>query len=430
LQPGIENVSVVSLDNVTVDMYVVLSPDEPTINPLTGAAREWIRITAITGNTITGMDRGLPGSVEEGLGSLHPSGAIIRAVFTKQLQDDIFDDIDELEGKTADLPGTYLALGGTNTMTAALPLKAGAPSAAWEAANKEYVDVEAASAEADAVTAANHHSDTNLGLHKDNNPGAHHTKYLDTDAVTALENADVYIENTGDTVEGDLGVTGKVEVGGQVHTIGIRAATEDLTFANAANDELLRWDDVPGAWEFKQDVTLEGHVLSAPADPTAGNHVGDQDFNDARYPVTEDGAMGLTTPYGCDVHSSTAQSIPADEWTLLGMDTERYDPHDDFSRTAGEERYTVPKAGLYVFGAEARMNAADVTQLRIQVGHSTGAAYEQETYPAGNSNPFISVFGMRFCNAGETLRARIYQSSPGARSTRSDATKFWAARLS
>ncbi len=94
LLAGATSVALVSALGLEAPVYLVLDPDVP-------AKREWIRVLALNVNTIDNMDRGLEGSQGPGgTGVDHDSGAVIRAIFTSQLQDDLFFDINALE--TAD----------------------------------------------------------------------------------------------------------------------------------------------------------------------------------------------------------------------------------------------------------------------------------------------------------------------------------------
>lgn len=91
LAAGATSVAVVSLLGIEAPAYLVIDPDDDL-------KREYIKITAITTNTIDAMERGLEGSNGPGgTGVEHLSDAPIRAIFTAQLQDDIFFDINALE---------------------------------------------------------------------------------------------------------------------------------------------------------------------------------------------------------------------------------------------------------------------------------------------------------------------------------------------
>jgi len=91
LLAGATSVAVVSLVGIDTPAYLVIDPDDPNL-------REWIRVLATTSNIIDNMDRGLEGSNGPGgTGVDHLSDAPIRAIFTAQLQDDIFFDINSLE---------------------------------------------------------------------------------------------------------------------------------------------------------------------------------------------------------------------------------------------------------------------------------------------------------------------------------------------
>ena len=131
--------------------YLVLDPDKPTL-------REWIRVGTISPGLFENIARNQEGSV----GNIdHETGAIVRAVFTKQLQDDIFDDVDDIEGaitghvNVGQQPDphsqyllesiaevTYVPLGGTQAqlpMTGPLVLF-GPPGDDLVAATKLYVE--------------------------------------------------------------------------------------------------------------------------------------------------------------------------------------------------------------------------------------------------------------------------------------------------
>ena len=96
LLAGATSVALVSALGLEAPAYLVLDPDVP-------AKREWIRVTALNINTIDNMDRGLEGSQGPGgTGVDHDSGATIRAIFSSQLQDDIFLDINALEQADTD----------------------------------------------------------------------------------------------------------------------------------------------------------------------------------------------------------------------------------------------------------------------------------------------------------------------------------------
>jgi hypothetical protein len=131
LLAGATSVALVSALGLEAPAYLVIDPDVP-------AKREWIRVTALNVNTIDNMDRGLEGSQGPGgTGVDHDSGATIRAIFTSQLQDDIFTDINALEQEDIDHvndsnphpvyltqaegDAQYLQLDGGNAPTADIP---------------------------------------------------------------------------------------------------------------------------------------------------------------------------------------------------------------------------------------------------------------------------------------------------------------------
>ena len=157
---GATSTAVDSTLGLVAPVYLVLEPDVP-------AQREWIRVGAINGNLLENITRNLEGSAGD---LLHLSGSKVRAIFTKQLQDDLFDDI---EGNTTALTGheidpadphadagymklteadaRYLRLTGGSltgilTMTGNKIQALGNPTVSTDAANKDYVDTTTASA--------------------------------------------------------------------------------------------------------------------------------------------------------------------------------------------------------------------------------------------------------------------------------------------
>jgi len=190
LSPGITSVVVDSTIGLAAPVYLVIDPDVP-------AKREWVRVNTINGSTLENLVRNQAGSVGD---VLHETGAKIRAIFAQQHLDDIFLDIEEntaAQGTHADDAGnphanagylkqgvadnTYLALAG-GTMAGAiamadnpitgLPL---VPVAATEAVSKDYID------NLPAGFSGLHADLTDLPL-----PDAHHTRYADTEAITAM----------------------------------------------------------------------------------------------------------------------------------------------------------------------------------------------------------------------------------------------------
>ncbi len=146
---GATSVAVDSAAGLVAPIYMVIDPDDPT-------KREWIRVNSINANNLENIVRNLPGSVGD---VLHEAGAKIRSVPTKQIFDDIFQDIEddvlnltqhETDGgdphaqagylKQADSDALYVRLVGS-TMTGPLVLFSD-PTVAFGAATKQYVDTQ------------------------------------------------------------------------------------------------------------------------------------------------------------------------------------------------------------------------------------------------------------------------------------------------
>jgi len=294
LEPSVFSLTVLSDLGITHDdYYFCISPDDLAIV-------EWVRVNSVNGTTWNVLNpggRGLPGSADPNTGSTHPSGAKVRAVPVHQVQDDIFDDIEDLESDVAALPTSYVQLSGANTpMTGPLLLQSVTPVNDDQAARKLYVDDQVAlrlpliGGQMSGNIDMNHLSTVSNLLNPPVQDGHAVPKlwveqnfvditneYDDDDAVAAVAVADDYVKNTGDTVSGDLAVTGLLKSGV------IQARQNDFVIEASDGTDLLRWDDSVDWWEFKKRVNMEGHILYNPANPTNSNHVGDKGYNDTQY---------------------------------------------------------------------------------------------------------------------------------------------------
>lgn len=267
-------------------LYAAIDPDVP-------GNREWIKIVSVVGNTITVENpngRGLAGSVGPvGVGTDHAVGAKMRMVFSKQLQDDIFSDIEDLETVTANLPGTYLALDGSNDMAGPLTLQAGAPTLVDEATRKDYVDTEDTNTEAAAKLysdSLDHDHATPIGVHnttaeshgaKENTNPHNHDRYLNSEAVAAVGTpwvgqyldlhgvADAALKwNTGRVItvvlSGDLSGSGGVSVDG--------TANKTITISAAVLNDSHFHD---GRYLKLSGGTLTGTLITQSIDPAVSN---------------------------------------------------------------------------------------------------------------------------------------------------------------
>ena len=133
--------------------YIILSPFNASL-------REVIKYESINASTVTTLTRGMAGSVG-GVAHEHPTNTIAISAPTEQLIDDIFADIENLEGGTgswATADAAHVAAGDPHTqysdaadlalkvdkaggtMTGELIVPVAVPSGDAVAANKKYVD--------------------------------------------------------------------------------------------------------------------------------------------------------------------------------------------------------------------------------------------------------------------------------------------------
>lgn len=195
------------------------------IDPEDPAKREYVYVGdgGKAGNTLTLTERNLAGSVGQ---VAHDPDAVVRQVASAQAFEDLHLRVDAAETSIAaiDPAGVYLPLAG-GTMAGAIAMGnhkitgLGGPTIATDAANKDYVDTEVSS---------------EIGTH---------------------------------------------EAAGDPHPQYLTEAEADIRYAPGTGGAylLLSGGTMGGA------INMDGNTLSAPADPTAGTHVGDRDYNDARY---------------------------------------------------------------------------------------------------------------------------------------------------
>ena len=186
LTPGSTSVTVDSTVGLVAPVYLVLDPDVPD-------RREWVRVNTINGNTLENIVRNLGGSVGD---VQHDAGAKIRAMFAMQNLDDIFLDILDntdaggihiSDGGDPHSAAGYLKLAAANNLyinragdiMSGLLTLSGAPLNDNHAATKVYVD--------DAIATI---PPSFSGLHADltdlPDPSAHHTRYTDNEAQSAM----------------------------------------------------------------------------------------------------------------------------------------------------------------------------------------------------------------------------------------------------
>ncbi len=197
---GATSVAVESAVGLVAPLYLVLDPDDPS-------KREWIRVNTINSNTLDNLVRDLEGSVGD---VLHDAGAKIRSIPTKQIFDDLFQDIEddeldltqhETDGgdphsqagylKQAEGDVRYVEVTG-DTMSGSLSITP-TPTLVAHATRKDYVDTGDSDTEAAAQAysdSLDHDHDTPIGVHKDDGD-AHHAKIHAADGVDHTSGAEV-----------------------------------------------------------------------------------------------------------------------------------------------------------------------------------------------------------------------------------------------
>ncbi len=271
LLAGATSVIVDSALGLVAPLYLVVDPDDPT-------NREWIRVDTINVNTLENIVRGLEGSNgPPGVGVDHDAGIRIRAIFSKQHLDDLFDDIEsgvsDLTTHINDIADPHAAAGyiklapadaryvmkAGDAMTGLLILS-GDPSNVLGAATKQYVDV----ISGDLVT-------------HEANVSAHHTRYTDSEAQAAVSGQ--FLPLSGGAVSGPITLPG-------APTNSLHAATKqyvDDSSGGGVTDHAL----------LTNVTTSQHHTKYTDAEAIAAVHVKYTD-NEARSAVDNNTYLKLT----------------------------------------------------------------------------------------------------------------------------------------
>jgi hypothetical protein len=166
LNSGVLFVAFTSVTGLGFPMYVTLEPEDPT-------KLEYLKIIDIVGTTVEFEARDLEGSVGD---VDHVANAVVRLTWTKQLQDDIFNDIEALE----DVDAAHVlveAAHHSRYQDSEVDAIVATHAAVDDAHHAEYLD-------ADAVTA--------MGVKGDSN-ALHHDRYTDGEAAAKIASDDLYV---------------------------------------------------------------------------------------------------------------------------------------------------------------------------------------------------------------------------------------------
>ncbi len=402
------------------DMYLVIEPDVP-------GQREWILIESITGNQFNIANpngRNLTGSDGD---LTHPAGSKIRSVPSQQIFEDIFQDTEDdelafsnheddagnphapaLYLKVADTDALYVKLVG-DTMTGLLILSAD-PSAALGAATMQYTDAAQQAAE-DFASGLDHDHATPIAVHAAL-ADVHHVAFVEADADL------LYLPLGGGALTGELDMSGNAIFGlptpnndGDAASKGyvdgeIFSGNHDNLAGVSTSDHHVRYSDANA-----RSAVDNGTYLKL----AGGTMSGDLNMGDS--------TIRNSQPFGCDVYNTAAQNLNNGSWTVMAINTERYDDHQDFN--TGNSRYTAPEAGLYAFGCSTRIDSIP-SDYRVGVFHITGATYEQ--WGVDIVGGVLTVFGMRQMTGGQWLQPAVYVNI-GSTFTLANFSRFWVAKV-
>jgi hypothetical protein len=127
---------------------------------------------------------------------------------------------------------------------------------------------------------------------------AHHTRYADSEAVAAIEATDPLVFDTDFELR-DNGVsdTDAVRVFSSLGSLYLQKGDGGGVYIRDADASTIA-SFLPGGLTMapSHNINVNSGVLSNPLDPTLGTHVGDRDYNDARYgPIGVDYLVGTAS---------------------------------------------------------------------------------------------------------------------------------------
>jgi len=132
------------------------------------------------------------------------------------------------------------------------------------------------------------------------------------------------------------------------------------------------------------------------------------------------------------IYRSSSQSIPNRVWTYVAFNSVAFDT--DGMTASGSDRLVINTPGFYVVGLSAQFaaNSTGTRGLNILVNGSEIAMHLQNALTAaGYDKPFLTFAPAMQYDAGDVIRARVFQESGGAlnliySSTAPYRTALWA----
>jgi hypothetical protein len=221
------------------------------------------------------------------------------------------------------------------------------------------------------------------------------------------------------------GAGGNLDLADDLGAVRFRVLTnDDLQFRKADGSTVsLQWDETDDRWELLTDLVmggslaLNGNTLFGPLDPTSGTHVGDRDFNDARY-----GARPLADTVG----SGADLDITTSTWTLLDFWT---GATTDPDALMDDDSFTAPETGFYIVSATVGFESDVVGQraVRIEVEGVTVAASDQD---ASIGEDFITISMGLYLTATDDVTIDAFQSSGGDLGVKATSSRFSCVKVS
>lgn len=122
-------------------------------------------------------------------------------------------------------------------------------------------------------------------------------------------------------------------------------------------------------------------------------------------------------PYVFSVHKAAAQTVTANTWTKVLLDTKDFDVNGNFDNTTNYQ-YTAPVNGIYQFFVLATPGASSTSNN--QIGLNVGSFSSAPTYTINGDSPgngqSIPMSGglLIQLTAGQTVQLYVYCASTSA----------------
>lgn len=135
----------------------------------------------------------------------------------------------------------------------------------------------------------------------------------------------------------------------------------NILFYDGSSALKMRFVDSTNRWEFWRPLNMNGYVIDGVGDPTAGTHIGDRDYNDARYLALSGGTMTGSLNMGDQfiyqawgVTGRTGYNLVLQPQTSYGL---------EFRGASGTARMSIWDSGIYTNVTNVITTSSDALQI-------------------------------------------------------------------